>query len=194
MFETLTRRLAGLALATASLATVPAAQAANIEYFVPFAGAGNLSVFTPTTGGWVGSIDQVAPPVVANPLSLVSVVLFELDALAQTLTGTFEFTTTDLSSTLFGTLSGSFFDADILTTGGQFALDYTILGGTGMFGDAAGFGLSFLTFDPAGTFNNYSEDGLLSFGVPEPASLALVLGGLLLAGAARRQAPTAASA
>jgi len=181
--QTLARRWLGSGL-LALCAWLPlAAQAAPEPYFVPYEGAGNLVVFDPVTGsgGWVGSIDQVAPPVVAQPLSLVSVVLFNFDALSQRLSGSFEFTTTDLGSTLFGTLSGSSFDADILGSGGQFDIDYLIKGGTGLFADAKGFGLAFLNYDPAGSFDNYGESGLLSFSVPEPASGALVLLALLLA-------------
>jgi hypothetical protein len=178
---------ATLALAVCTTLLPQAAQAAAEPYFVPFEGAGNLVVFNPTTGsgGWVGSIEQVAPPAVPMPLSLVSVVLFNYDAMAQMLTGTFEFTTTDLMSTLTGSLSGTSFDPDILNTGGQFQIDYLITGGTGLFADANGFGLSFLTYNPAGTFNNYSESGLLSFTVPLPGTLALVLGALLVAGTIR---------
>ena len=168
------------------------AQAAAEPLFVPFEGAGNVSVFNvnPATGsgngGWVGSIDQVAPPVVALPLSLVSVVLFNYNAMTQLLSGSFEFTTSDnLMSTLFGTLTGNTTDANILVNGGQFAIDYLITGGTGAFADANGFGLSFLTFNPAGTFNNYTESGLLLFTVPLPGTLALVLAALLVAGTIR---------
>jgi hypothetical protein len=146
------------------------------------------------SGGWVGSLQQTPPPDVADPLSLVSVVLFQLDAATQTLTGSFEFTTTDLASTLYGTLSASFFDVDILASGGQFSIDYNILGGSGAFGGASGFGLSFLNFDPAGGFDNYAEAGLLNFSVPaavpNPGSLALVAAGLLgLAVSRRKVAP-----
>jgi hypothetical protein len=189
-----TRRvLAGLSLALPLAVALPAA-ADPVSYFVPFNGQGNVSVFDATSGGWVGSIDQTPPPDVLDPLSLISVVLFQLDAATQTLSGSFEFTTTDLASTLYGTLSGSFFDADILTGGGQFSIDYSILGGSGAFGGASGFGLSFLNFDPAGTFNNYTESGLLSFSVPAavptPGTLALVAAGLLgLAVSRRKVAP-----
>ncbi|OYU74754.1 MAG: hypothetical protein CFE45_34110 [Burkholderiales bacterium PBB5] len=69
-----------------------------------------------------------------------------------------------------------------MTTGGQLALDYSVLGGTGDFTNARGYGLAFLNIDPAGTFNNYSSSGVLVLAVPEPGSLAL-LAAALLAGA-----------
>ncbi len=179
-FAAATRRLlAALALAlpvAVPLALPSAAWAGPISYFVPYNGAGNVSVFDAAagTGGWVGQIDQTPPPDVPDPLSLVSVVLFQLDYATHTLSGSFEFTTTDLASTLFGSLTGSFVDDDILANGGQFSIDYNILGGSGAFVSASGFGLAFVDFDPAGVFNNYAEAGLLNFSVPEPTTLALV--------------------
>ena len=164
---------------------ISTATAAPVDYFVPYLGQGNLSVFNATagTGGWVGSIDEVADPTNPNaPLSLVSVVLFTLDRTAHTLMGSFEFTTTDLLSTLYGELTGTFMDSNILTQGGQFSLDYRIDGGTGQFARASGFGLAFLNYNPAGTFNNYDESGVLVFTVPNPATGALVLAGLLALG------------
>ena len=171
------------------------ASATPVEYFVPYLGQGNVAVFDAAagTGGWVGSIDEVADPANANPLSLVSVVLFTLDRAALTLMGSFEFTTTDLLSTLYGEVTGSFLDADILTQGGQFSLDYQINGGTGQFARASGFGIAFLDFNPAALGDNYTESGLLLFTVPTPATGALALAGLLALGVSRsvsrRRAP-----
>ena len=173
----LRRALAGLSLA---LLSATAAQAEAVTYFVPYGGQGNVLVFDPVggTGGWVGSIDQTPAPLVTAPLSFVSVVLFTADQLAQTLTGTFEFTTTDLLSTLFGDLTGSYAEADILNSGGQFSVNYNVLGGTGQFARATGFGLSFVDFNPRSAGDNYSESGLLLFQVPAPAPVALVALGL----------------
>ncbi len=181
LFSNLRRQLAAATLLLA--ATLPAA-ADPVSYFVPYSGQGNVAVFDAVagTGGWVGSIDQFPDPGVSAPLSLVSVVLFTVDAATQTFTGSFEFTTTDLLSTLFGDISGTVSVADILDVGGQFSIDYQVLGGTGLFARASGFGLAFLDFDPLATGpDNHSESGLLSFTVPEPASLALVALALMAA-------------
>jgi hypothetical protein len=181
--------LAQRLLAVAALVLPLAVHADPVPLFVPFEGAGNISVFDAAagSGGWTGIIEQTAFPTVPTPLSLVSVVLFQLDASTQTLSGSFEFTTTDLVSTLFGTLTGSYLELDILTVGGQFSLDYLIAGGSGAFASASGYGLSFVDFDPAGSFNNYAEAGLLVFSVAEPGTLMLVLGGLGAVGLRRRR-------
>lgn len=172
-----------LAASVLAVAALPAT-ADPVNLFVPYSGQGNVAVFDAGagTGGWVGSLDQFPDPGVSAPLSLVSVVLFTVDAATQTFSGSFQFTTTDLLDTLFGDITGSVSASDILDIGGQFAIDYRILGGTGRFTGASGFGLAFLNFDPLamGT-DNYGESGLLSFTVPEPTGLALVALGLLAA-------------
>jgi uncharacterized membrane protein AbrB (regulator of aidB expression) len=173
--------LAAAAAACLGLALSAPAQAEPTPLFVPYAGSGNLVLFDPASGsgGWVGSLVQVPDPAVAMPLSLVSVVLFDFDALSGTLTGSFEFTdAVDLGASLFGTVVGSTLAPDVFGSGGQFSIDYTISGGTGAYAGASGFGLAFLNYSPDGGFDNYSEDGLLVFNaVPEPGSLALVLAG-----------------
>jgi hypothetical protein len=175
---TLARRL----LAAAALLLPAAAMADPVPLFVPFEGAGNVLVIDAAagSGAWTGSIEQSPFPAVPAPLSLVSVVFFQLDALTQTLAGTFEFTSAaDLASTLFGQVSGSYADLDVLNTGGQFSVEYTVQGGTGAFAAATGYGLSFLDFDPAGAFNNYSEAGALVITVPTPTTLTLAVLALL---------------
>jgi hypothetical protein len=181
------------ALATTSLLVLgaTAAQAEATTYFVPYEGGGNLSVFDAAagTGGWVGSIVQSPDPAVMSPLSLVSVVLLKVDALTKTLSGSFEFSTTDLLSTLFGDLSGTYAEDDILGGGGQFSIDYTVLGGSGLFSRATGFGLAFVDFDPRATGDNYRESGLLLFEVPTTTTLALAALGLLGLAAQRKAGP-----
>lgn len=184
------RTLACRCLMAASF-LLPAAGPASALDLVPFDGAGNLVVFDPAagSGGWVGAITQFSDPdaPVADPLSLVSVVLFNFDAAARTLSGSFEFTTTDLAGSLIGNLSGSFVDPDVFTAGGQLSLDYQIESATGTLAGWSGYGLSFLTFDPRATGpDNYTETGLLAVAVPEPSTVALFAAGLLLLGATRR--------
>ena len=187
---TLLKTLAHRALMCLALLAPTVALAAPTSYFLPYLGQGNVSVFDATagTGGWVGSIDEVPAPSNPQPLSLVSVVLFTLDSVNHTLSGSFEFTTTDLLNTLTGDLIGSYVNDDILNLGGQFSLDYRILAGTGLFEGANGFGLAFVDFDPLTAFNNYQESGVLVFNVPAPATLALVLAGLAAVAVSRRKA------
>ncbi len=198
------RYLAALALlAHLAWAAPVQAQAVPEPLFLPYAGAGNLVLFDPATGsgGWVGSIDAVDGAPGGPVLPLVSVVLFSYDAMTQSLSGSFEFTSAaSLGASLFGTLVGSTVSANPFTTGAQFEIDYTITGGTGAFAGASGFALAFLQYDPlagaggVGSLNNYAEDGALVLSaVPEPDSLALVLlGGLSLALALRARPPAVA--
>lgn len=170
------------ALALAALATMTPAAHAGPVVFAPFDGSGNALVFDASTGdgGWSGAINQSPVPAVADPLSLVSVVLFNYNAAAGTLSGQFEFTrSADVGATLYGLVTGTTTDADVFATGGQFSLDYTVLGGTGDFANTTGYGLSFLNFDPAALPDNYTESGLLVLAVPEPGALPLVAGALL---------------
>jgi hypothetical protein len=178
--------LAGLGLALA--AALPA-QAAPIPIDAFTSGSGNVSVFDAAagTGGWVGSLEGFADPFSGGmPVSLISVVLFSIDNLSDLFVGTFEFTTTDLASTFFGTISGDA-DDDVLLNGGQFRIDYQVLGGTGIFSAASGFGLGLLDFRPNAMPDNYAEAGVFVLQVPLPGSLALAGLGLaaLLASGAR---------
>jgi PEP-CTERM motif len=174
------RLLAFSAAFVLPFASASALAADNIDYFVPYSGEGNLVVFDAAagTGGWVGAIDQSAFPVVPTPLSFVSQVLFTIDAASNTFSGSFEFNTVDLLSSIFGNLSGSYANADVFQFGGQLSIDYQILGGSGQFAAATGFGLSLLDFDPAANFNNYSEAGLLAFTAPVPEPSTWMLMGL----------------
>lgn len=161
-----------LAAAAFAWAAQGSAQAAALPLFAPFSSTGNLSVFDPAagSGGWVGALDGLFEPDSGAPLDAVQVVLFTLDTSGLGLTGSFEISSADLVSTLVGSISGSVSDPDVLLVGGQFDLDYTISGGSGLFAGASGFGLSFLSFDPQGSFDNYVQSGLFVFSVAEPGS------------------------
>jgi hypothetical protein len=161
----------------------PPVQAADLSNFV-FDGRGNLLVFDAAagSGGWNGEISEFADPALPSPLSFAVLVLFDYDAAANRLLGSFEFTQADdLGASIFGSVAGGFTDpAGSLAGGGQLELDYQVLGGTGRYAGSRGFALSFLSFDPGATGdNNYAEQGLL-LAVPEPGVAALLSAGLLL--------------
>ena len=169
----------------------PATPALAALQFSPYSGQGNVSVFDAAagTGGWVGSLQGLVHPLSGDPFDLVSVVLFSVDGLSQTVSGQFEWTGAfDLGSSLFGRLTGTVSDDDILLLGGQFALDYLIDGGTGVFAGAGGFGLAFVDFDPlASGDNNYTEVGLVVASVPVPNSSLLAMTAVVLLAAGRRR-------
>ncbi len=71
--------------------------------------------------------------------------------------------------------------------GGQFALDYTILGGTGAFESTSGFGLAFVDFDPGEWPHDYIAPVLPIFSVPEPGTAGLTAAGLLVIALRRRK-------
>ncbi|HRD99565.1 MAG TPA: hypothetical protein PLA97_24525 [Rubrivivax sp.] len=190
----LLRRWRGLAfcagLVGGVLGAVAPAQAA--QQFSPYSGQGNLSVFDAAagTGGWVGSLQGLVHPLNGDPFDLVSVVLFSVDGPSRTLSGQFEWTGAfDLGSSLFGRLTGTVSDDDILLQGGQFALDYLIDGGTGVFSGAGGFGLAFVDFDPLASGDNYREAGLVVASVPVPNSMLLAMAALVLMAALHRRQP-----
>ena len=175
------------ALCSALLLGPVPAQAAPTPVFLTYSGDGNLVIFDASTGsgGWVGSIDPSPDPLAAPPFPGVSTVLFTLDPGTGLLSGSFEIFSGDLLSSLFGTVGGSLSAgtaADFFANGGQLSLDYSILGGSGEFYRASGFGLAFLNYDPAGIFNNYDEIGALVFDIPTPGTLTLSLAGLLWLG------------
>jgi len=171
----------------------PQAQAQTLSDF-SFEGRGNLLVFDATTGSgvWNGEITEFNDSLLSMPLSFAVLVVFDYDAALNRLLGNFEFTQADdLDSSIFGSVLGSFTDASHnLADGGQLGLDYSVLGGTGRYAGSSGFGLSFLSFDPAATDDNYFEQGLL-VAVPEPGMASLMAAGLVLLalGRARRSRP-----
>ena len=154
----------------------------NADPFKPYSSEGNLLLFyaTADTRGWVCAIDQSAVTAAASPFSFVSHVLFKLDAFGHNFSGSFEFNTTDLASSLFGHFSGSCANADVFQFGCQRSIDCHAFGGRGQCAEADSFRLPLLDIGPAGSFNNHSEAGLLSFTapVPEPSTWLLMGWGL----------------
>jgi hypothetical protein len=183
----LVQRWLGAAACLLSLAA-PVAQAGPLSNF-SFDGRGNLLVFDAAagSGGWNGEITEFADPALPAPLSFALLVTFDYDAALNRLLGNFEFTQTDdLDSSIFGSVMGGFTDASgSLAGGGQLGLDYRVLGGTGRYAGTSGFGLSFLSFDPAAAGDdNYSEQGLI-VAVPEPGMASLMAAALTLLALAR---------
>lgn len=159
------------------------AGAAPVTYDAFLEGDG-LSLFTVTdaatgsgNGAWLGSLADAPFPVPTRPLSLLTRVNFQFDALLGLLSGDFEFTdANDFSSTITGLLSATFLSGGF-DTGGQLGLDYTVTGGTGAFGSASGALVSLVDITAA-TDGSYREVATGQFSVPEPGSLLLVAGAL----------------
>ena len=190
-----------LALTTAVTVTacLPSmASAAPITYDAFLDGSG-FSVFTvadPATGNgsgaWTGTLADAPFPVPDRPLSLLTQVNFSFDAMRNLLTGDFAFTDAgDFASTITGLLSGSFEDGGF-DAGGQLFVNYDIRGGTGGFGGATGFLISLvdITAPDIDGFASYTEAATGQFMVPEPGTLPLLAGALLVMGLLqRRRAP-----
>lgn len=176
-------------LGAALLGLWPTLQAAPMPVFAPFGGSGNLSVFDAAagTGGWAGSVDGYLSPEDGSVLPLVALATFTLDPVSGLLSGELALHTADLTSTLFASLSGSVSTPDILTMGGQFALDQVFTGGSGLWAGVSGYALSFLDFDPSASGDNYLESGVAVYQVPEPAGLLLLASAGLALLASRRE-------
>jgi len=174
------RWCASLALC-AALFVGASAQAAPVVRDVFFDGSGFLVYDASTqTGAWTGTVDESPFPVVLPPLSFLSVVSFVFDTANNKISGNFEFTSSDFISTMFGSLSSDPLSGVFTADGTFFAIEYSIAGGSGLFAGASGFGITQFDFDaPVNGFSAYREAGVMAFTVPEPATLPLLLAGLL---------------
>jgi hypothetical protein len=148
-----------------------------------FDGRGNLVVFDEAlgSGGWNGEVSEFADPALPSPLSFAVLVTFDCHAELNRLLGSFEFMQADdLGSSIFGLVEGGFTAAsESLAGGGQLELDCQGLGGSARYVGVSGFGLSFLSFDPAASGDkNHFEQGLI-VAVPEPGMAGLTAFGLL---------------
>jgi hypothetical protein len=106
--------------------------------------------------------------------------------LSNLLSGDFEFTAADdFGSTITGLLSASFLSGGF-DTGGQLGVDYDIRSGTGRFSGAMGSLVSLVDITAAAD-GSFTEVATGRFTVPEPGSLPLIAGALLVLGVLRRR-------